>query len=112
MTLYHTFLLLIATHAMGIFAHIYQHNRMIRLIYEKQRIEKKMELVKKNYMTTSISIISYKDYERIAQRGKKLGMRGLKLPDINTFSSQHAHLSSYPLVLINPPSALPDKKTS
>ncbi|MBD3232060.1 hypothetical protein GF322_05400 [Candidatus Dependentiae bacterium] len=72
-----------------IFIKIYQHNLLIRLTYEKQRIEKHKNDLKKQKNDLRIKYLTIIDQEKIYNLAKdKLGMQSLKLSQITTCTNQ------------------------
>ncbi len=70
-----------------VFIKIYQHNLLIKLIYEKQRLERKKEILKqkKNHMLAKLyTLRDFKRVKKIAE--KKLGLKELKLSQIITMT--------------------------
>ncbi len=70
-----------------IFTKIYQHNLLISLTYEKQRIENKKNNLKKQKNDLRIQYFTMIDQEKVWNLAKsKLGLQPLRLSQVTTFS--------------------------
>lgn len=70
-----------------IFFRIYQHNLLIRLNYEKQRVESEKDELKKKKNELLVKYFEIKDQHRVKTVAQeKLGMQPLKLSQIITFT--------------------------
>ena len=70
-----------------IFIKIYQHNQIIKLNYEKQRLELNKNDLKRNCSNLKIDLCKLKDIghiKRVAQ--EKWGMEKLKFAQVTTFT--------------------------
>jgi len=72
-----------------IFVTIYQHNQIIKLNYEKQRLAKKRLILKKEKNELMSQLAQLTNYSRISAIAEnKLNMTSLKLSQIITLTTQ------------------------
>ena len=78
-----------------IFLKIYQHNRIVTLTYQKQKIERMKGKLKKKKNSLLVALYKLKDQQQVREKAYKLGMRPLqpsqvvtvaKFDDLNTFT--------------------------
>jgi hypothetical protein len=70
-----------------VFLKIYQHNSLIRLNYEKQRVENEKDELKKKKNELLVKYFEIKNQHKArAAVQEKLGMQPLKLSQIITFT--------------------------
>lgn len=70
-----------------IFIKIYQHNQIIRLNYEKQRLEMKKNDFKKEYNNLTAELCNLKDVVNVKKNvQEKYGMEKLKFSQVLTFT--------------------------
>lgn len=70
-----------------VFFKIYQHNLLIRLNYEKQRVENEKNELKKKKNELLVKYFEFKNQHRVKTVAQeKLGMQPLKLSQIITFT--------------------------
>ena len=69
------------------FFKIYQHNLLIKLNYEKQRLEIKKEQLKQKKNSLLVEFFKLKDFKRIKNIAQQdFGFQDLKLSQIKTFT--------------------------
>jgi len=70
-----------------LFTKIYQHNLLIKLNYEKQRAENKINFLKQKKNDLVVKALALKDYNKIKKFAEeKLGMQPLRLSQVITVS--------------------------
>lgn len=70
-----------------VFTKIYQHNLIIKLTYEKQRLEGKRIILKQQKNKKLVKLYNLKDFNRIKKIAKKeIGLQELKLSQIITLT--------------------------
>ena len=70
-----------------VFVKIYQHNLLIKLIYEKQRLERKKDTLKQNKNHMLAKLYTLRDFKRIKRIAKEnFGLKELKLSQIITMT--------------------------
>ncbi len=70
-----------------VFIKIYQHNLLIKLNYEKQRLEKKNLKLKRKKNMLLVELFKLKDFKRIKNIAEeKFDFHELKLSQIKTFT--------------------------
>jgi cell division protein FtsL len=70
-----------------VFTKIYQHNLIIKLNYEKQRLERKRVILKQEKNQKLVQLYNLKDFNRIKKIAKeKIGLQELKLSQIITLT--------------------------
>ena len=70
-----------------VFIKIYQHNQLIGLNYERQRIENYISHLKKREADLQVQLFELKKQERVKKIAQeKLGMRPLKLSQVITIT--------------------------
>jgi len=67
-----------------IFLKIYQHNKIVKLIYEKQKTERMKAKLKKKKNSLLVKLYQLKDQQRVREQAQALGMRSLKPSQIVT----------------------------
>ena len=71
----------------SIFIKIYQHNKIIKLNYEKQRLEIKKNGIKKEYNVVTAKLCELKDILCVKKNAQeKWGMEKLKFSQVLTFT--------------------------
>lgn len=70
-----------------VFTKIYQHNLIIKLNYEKQRLERKRVILKQEKNQKLAQLYNLKDFNRIKKIAtEKIGLQELKLSQIITLT--------------------------
>ena len=83
------FTILFAISIIFVFIKIYQHNQVVKLSYEKQRLENKTINLKKKKDQLLIELYTLKDPQKVKQIAQeKFGMQPLKLSQILTLTSK------------------------
>ena len=67
-----------------IFLKIYQHNRIVSLLYEKQKIERMKGVLKKKKNALLVTLYRLKDQQRVREQAYARGMRPLKPSQVVT----------------------------
>lgn len=71
-----------------VFTKIYQHNLIIKLNYEKQRLERKVVVLKQQKNKKLVKLYNLKDFNRIKKIAKnKMGLQELRLSQIVTLTT-------------------------
>ena len=70
-----------------IFFKIYQHNKLVKVTYQKQRIEQELEYFEKENNRLLVELYKLKDQNRVKEIAQeKLGMQEAKLEQIRVLS--------------------------
>jgi|SaaInlLV_10m_DNA_2_1039722.scaffolds.fasta_scaffold73574_1 hypothetical protein len=70
-----------------VFFKIYQHNKMIKLVYQQQRIEKSQKVLDKNKNKLLIQLHQIKNKKNIKQAAQsQLGMKDLQVSQMMSFA--------------------------
>jgi cell division protein FtsL len=70
-----------------VFLKIYQHNKIVKLVYAKQRIDKEKRKLGKDRDSLLVELYKLQDQERVVVKAEStLGMRPLKLSQTMTFT--------------------------
>lgn len=89
----HRFFLLKGLMALGIaavFGRIYQQNCIIKLQYEKQRLERHYQQIQRKRNAVLVSLSEAKNYTALKERADLRGMRRLQLSKLITFTGDFA----------------------
>ena len=74
----------------AVFAIIYQHNQLIKLNYEKQRLEQKKERLKKEHNELLATLSVLQDYESLTEKAyEQWGMKNVQLSHVITLTGHH-----------------------
>lgn len=82
---------LIAVGIIGIFTNIYQQNNIIKLRYEKQRLEQRYQVLLKKKNALLVACAQAKNYDELRAKAiQQYGMTQLPLSRLITFTGTHS----------------------
>lgn len=81
---------------MGAFVTVYQHNQIIKIMYEKRRLEVKKEQLAKQKIELQVRLCTLHDYTQTRSHASyQLGMKPLKLSQVVTVTQSQYELDFY-----------------